>query len=70
MHPIQYSKAGFSKNFSTIDRLQALKQFMEKNNRYNLSLIMALIDHEKAFVFLKMLTILKALNESVLIHDV
>ncbi|GFN98158.1 endonuclease-reverse transcriptase [Plakobranchus ocellatus] len=42
-------QAGFRKNFSTTDHLQALNQLIEKCNEYNLPLCLGFIDYEKAF---------------------
>ena len=42
-------QAGFRKNQSTIDHLQAINQVIEKVLEYNLEIHMLFIDYQKAF---------------------
>ena len=56
-------QAGFRKNYSTIDHLQAINQIIEKTQEYNLTLYMAFIDYAKAFDTVEHVSILKALEE-------
>ncbi|GFO45798.1 retrovirus-related pol polyprotein from type-1 retrotransposable element r2 [Plakobranchus ocellatus] len=56
-------QAGFRKNFSTTDHLQALNQLIEKCNEYNLPLCLGFIDYEKAFDSVEYETIVQALRK-------
>ncbi|GFO07015.1 dysbindin-like [Plakobranchus ocellatus] len=55
--------AGFRKNFSTTDHLQALNQLIEKCNEFNLPLCLALIDYEKASDSVEHAAIVQALRK-------
>ncbi|GFO06671.1 endonuclease-reverse transcriptase [Plakobranchus ocellatus] len=56
-------QAGFKKNSSTTDHLQALNKLIEKCNEYNLSLCLGFIDYEKAFDSVEHKTIVQALGK-------
>ncbi len=55
-------QAGFRKNFSTSDHLQAVNQIIEKFSEYQINLHMAFIDFNKAFNSLKHSFMLSALR--------
>ena len=42
-------QAGFRKGYSTCDHLLTMKILVERANEYNISLLMAFVDFEKAF---------------------
>ena len=57
-------QAGFRKNYSTTDHLQALNQTIEKSNEYNLPLYIGFIDYKKAFDTVEHFAIFEALRKT------
>ena len=56
-------QAGFRKDYSTTDHLQALNQTIEKSNGYNLPLCIDFIDYEKALDTVEHFSIFEALRK-------
>ena len=57
-------QAGFRKDYSTTDHLQALNQIIEKSNECNLPLCIGFIDYEKAFDTVEHFAIFEALRKT------
>ena len=57
-------QAGFRKDYSTTDHLQASNQIIEKSNEYNLPLCIAFIDYKKGFDTVEYFAIFEALRKT------
>ena len=56
-------QAGFRRGFSTIDRLHAVNQLIEKCAEYKIPLVVGLVDYNKAFDSVEIPDVIEALQE-------
>jgi hypothetical protein len=57
-------QAGFRRGYGTNDHLHTIKILIEKCIEYNIPLVLAFVDYEKAFDTVEFETVLEALNQS------